>query len=57
MRTKRRHRKDKNHIFRDPVSKVEVPDYFDIIKDPMSWSVIDAKLDKHEYWSLQAFKV
>lgn len=51
------HRKDKNHIFRDPVSKTEVPDYYDVIKNPMSWSVIDAKLENHEYWSLQAFKV
>lgn len=48
--------KDKNHIFRDPVSKTEVPDYYDVIKNPMSWSVIDAKLENHEYWSLQAFK-
>ena len=50
-------RRDMKHIFRDPVSRDEVPDYFEIIKNPMSWSVIDAKLDSHEYWSLQAFKV
>lgn len=49
--------RDRNHIFRDPVSKTQVPDYFDIIKNPMSWSVIEAKLDSHQYWSLQAFKV
>jgi hypothetical protein len=34
-----------------------VPDYFEIVKNPMCWSSIDAKLDRHEYWELQRFKV
>ena len=50
-------RRDSKHIFRDPVSRAEVPDYYEIVKNPMSWSVIDAKLDRHEYWDLQDFKV
>lgn len=48
---------DRNDHFKNPVSKVDVPDYFDIIKQPMCWNMIDAKLDRHEYWDLQAFKV
>lgn len=36
---------------------MEVPDYFDIVKRPMCWSTIDSKLDRHEYWDLQSFKV
>ncbi|PCH36434.1 hypothetical protein WOLCODRAFT_134245 [Wolfiporia cocos MD-104 SS10] len=47
---------DRNEYFKNPVSKVDVPDYYDIIKHPMSWSIIDQKLDKHEYLDLQAFK-
>lgn len=48
---------DRNDHFKNPVSKVDVPDYHDVIKNPMSWSVIDSKLDKHQYWDLQSFKV
>lgn len=48
---------DRNDHFKNPVSKVAVPDYLDIVKQPMCWNTIDAKLDRHEYWDLQAFKV
>lgn len=48
---------DKKEYFKNPVSKVDVPDYFDIIKEPMCWTIIDGKLDRHEYWDVQAFKV
>ncbi|TFK34042.1 hypothetical protein BDQ12DRAFT_690301 [Crucibulum laeve] len=47
---------DKSDYFKNPVSKSEVPDYYNIIKNPMCWAFIDAKLDKHEYWDIQAFK-
>ncbi|OBZ73720.1 Peregrin [Grifola frondosa] len=47
---------DRNEYFKNPVSKVEVPDYFDIIKHPMCWNTIDRKLDKHEYFDLQEFR-
>ena len=50
-------RLDRNEHFKNPVSKAEVPDYFDIIKRPMCWNIIDSKLDRHEYWDLQAMKV
>ena len=34
-----------------------MPDYFDIVTNPMCWSIIDSKLDRHEYWDVKAFKV
>ncbi|KAJ3836367.1 bromodomain and PHD finger-containing protein 3 [Lentinula raphanica] len=47
---------DKNDFFKNPVSKTDVPDYFDVITRPMHWSLIDAKLDRHEYWAITDFK-
>ncbi|EMD39343.1 hypothetical protein CERSUDRAFT_112983 [Gelatoporia subvermispora B] len=47
---------DRQDYFRNPVSKVDVPDYYDIIRHPMCWSVIDRKLDNHEYLDLQELK-
>ncbi|TCD61141.1 nuA3 HAT complex component nto1 [Steccherinum ochraceum] len=47
---------DRLDFFKNPVSKTEVPDYYEIIKKPMTWSAIDQKLDAHEYWDLQDFK-
>ncbi|KAJ3753490.1 bromodomain and PHD finger-containing protein 3 [Lentinula raphanica] len=47
---------DKNDFFKNPVSKADVPDYFDVITRPMHWSLIDAKLDRHEYWAIKDFK-
>lgn len=44
-----------NH-FQNPVSKLHLPDYFDIIKKPMCWKFIQEKLDRHEYWDVQSFK-
>lgn len=48
---------DRNDFFKNPVSRIEVPDYLDIIKRPMCWNIIDEKLDRHQYWDIQAFKV
>ncbi|KXN86201.1 Peregrin [Leucoagaricus sp. SymC.cos] len=47
---------DKQEFFKNPVSKQVVPDYYDIVRKPMCWSMIEAKLDRHEYWDVQAFK-
>ncbi|KAF9073228.1 hypothetical protein BDP27DRAFT_1381784 [Rhodocollybia butyracea] len=47
---------DKNNYFKNPVNKAEVPDYFDVVKRPMCWSIIDTKLDRHEYWDIQDFR-
>ena len=35
------------------MSKVDVPDYFDVIEIPMYWKVIDEKLDKNMYVRLK----
>ncbi|PPQ79825.1 LOW QUALITY PROTEIN: hypothetical protein CVT25_002979 [Psilocybe cyanescens] len=47
---------DKDDHFKNPVSKNDVPDYYEIIKNPMCWTIIDAKLDQHQYWNLDEFR-
>lgn len=47
---------DRHGLFKHPVSRTEVPDYYDVVKKPMTWDAIDAKLDRHEYWDLENFK-
>ncbi|KAI0676134.1 hypothetical protein C8Q78DRAFT_1008227 [Trametes maxima] len=47
---------DRQGYFKSPVSKNEVPDYYDIIQNPMCWDIIDQKLDSHEYLDLSEFK-
>ncbi|KIK79267.1 hypothetical protein PAXRUDRAFT_161733 [Paxillus rubicundulus Ve08.2h10] len=47
---------DRNGLFKHPVSKTEVPDYYDVVKNPMTWGAIDAKLDNHKYWDFGEFK-
>ncbi|KAI0640714.1 hypothetical protein C8Q79DRAFT_921056 [Trametes meyenii] len=47
---------DRQGYFKSPVNKNEVPDYYDIIQDPMCWDIIDRKLDGHEYLDLSEFK-
>ncbi|KAG2075522.1 hypothetical protein BDR04DRAFT_1091014 [Suillus decipiens] len=47
---------DRHGLFKHPVSRTEVPDYYDVVKKPMTWNAIDAKLDRHEYWDLEDFK-
>ncbi|ETW78629.1 hypothetical protein HETIRDRAFT_50351 [Heterobasidion irregulare TC 32-1] len=47
---------DRYDFFKNPVSRTDVPDYFDIVKRPMNWAAIEAKLGRHEYWDLQIFK-
>jgi len=48
---------DRQAYFKNPISKSQVPDYFDVIQQPMWWGAIDEKLDRHEYWDINAFKV
>jgi len=50
-------RSDRQGFFKNPISRSQVPDYFDVIHQPMWWSAIDEKLDRHEYWDVNAFKV
>ena len=47
---------DKQELFLNPVSSRDVPDYHSVIKEPMCWLEIDAKLDKNEYTSVADFK-
>ncbi|KAJ6581136.1 hypothetical protein B0H19DRAFT_1113888 [Mycena capillaripes] len=47
---------DRSEYFKLPVNKKEVPDYFDIVKKPMSWSQIERNLENHQYWDIQSFK-
>jgi hypothetical protein len=48
---------DRQGFFKNPISRSQVPDYFDVIQQPMWWSAIDEKLDRHEYWDTNSFKV
>ncbi|KAK7031458.1 Bromodomain and phd finger-containing protein 3 [Favolaschia claudopus] len=48
--------KDQSGHFKNPVNKRDVPDYFDVVKKPMSWSQIEAKVEGFQYWDVQAFK-
>jgi len=41
--------------FKDPVKAEEVPDYYDVIKNPMCFSAIEHKIDTHQYSTLEAF--
>jgi hypothetical protein len=47
---------DRQGFFKSPISKLQVPDYFDIIQQPMWWGAIDEKLDRHEYWDIGTFR-
>lgn len=47
---------DKKLIFAEPVSSVDVPDYYDIIKNPMDFSTMRKKLNEFEYESPEAFE-
>ncbi|KAI9513021.1 PHD-zinc-finger like domain-containing protein [Russula earlei] len=47
---------DRQGFFKNRISRSQVPDYFDVIEQPMWWGVIDEKLDRHEYWDIETFK-
>lgn len=47
---------DRQGFFKNTISKSQVPDYFDIIQQPMWWGAIDEKLDRHEYWDIDTFR-
>jgi NuA3 HAT complex component NTO1 len=48
---------DRNELFLNPVNRFEVPDYFQVIKEPMSWMQMDDKLEKTLYRTTEDFKV
>ncbi|TXT09055.1 hypothetical protein VHUM_02529 [Vanrija humicola] len=47
---------DRGELFFNPVNTAEVPDYAEVVKDPMSWSGIEAKLDIVAYLDVAEFK-
>ena len=48
---------DRSEYFKNPVSRTQVPDYFDVIAKPICWRDIDNKLDQNAYWNLKDFQV
>lgn len=46
------HAKDNQEIFTEPVDTDEVPDYMDVVKEPMDLSTMRRKLNLGEYFSL-----
>ncbi|UZJ54898.1 hypothetical protein CBS101457_004218 [Exobasidium rhododendri] len=47
---------DRTSLFLHPVSLQKVPDYYDVIKRPMDWTSISAKIDDLRYASVGEFK-
>lgn len=50
-------RMDRGELFLHPVNRAEVPDYFDVVKEPMCWLWIEEKLDKTTYHNVAEFRV
>lgn len=46
---------DKTGIFAQPVNKALVPDYYDIIKQPMDLQTMGEKVERHEYLTVTDF--
>lgn len=45
------------HVFANPVTHEDAPDYHTIVKRPMCWQQMRNKLFQREYNSVQDFKV
>jgi NuA3 HAT complex component NTO1 len=48
---------DRQDLFLHLVSRIDIPDYYQVIKEPMSWMSIDEKIEGYEYRRVQDFKV
>ena len=48
---------DTKDKFRQLPSRNDNPEYYERITQPISWIMIDEKLDCHDYWDLDDFKV
>ncbi|KAF8757838.1 PHD-finger [Rhizoctonia solani] len=46
---------DRGNYFMNPVSRIEVPEYYTVIDQPMHWLGIGEKIEQHEYLDSQAF--
>ncbi|PWN25419.1 hypothetical protein BDZ90DRAFT_281623 [Jaminaea rosea] len=47
---------DRSGLFMSPVSRSEVPDYYDVVKEPMEWATIAARVDDHYYQRVAEFR-
>ncbi|SPO31613.1 related to Peregrin (Bromodomain and PHD finger-containing protein 1) [Ustilago trichophora] len=47
---------DRYGFFARPVSKVDVPDYYDIVKEPMDWTAIKDKIANKIYENVQEMR-
>lgn len=48
---------DKKEFFKHPVPLELAPDYYDVIKEPMSFSDVQDKLALHRYSTIDEFEV
>jgi NuA3 HAT complex component NTO1 len=48
---------DREDIFLHPVDKEEVPDYYEVVKEPICFSEIDEKIENVKYRNVAEFKV
>lgn len=46
---------DPSRLFHRSVNKRYVPDYYDIIKEPMALSILKARINKREYKQFSEF--
>lgn len=46
---------DRSGIFTNPVSRSEVPDYYEVVKRPMDWATITARVEARHYDSVEDF--
>ena len=52
-----RNRMDRQELFLQPVNRMEIPEYYEVIKEPMCWLAIEEKLEKKLYVNVGEFKV
>lgn len=48
---------DKDDLFLNLVSREDAPDYYDIVKQPVSWTIMREKMMNRKYESVSAFEV
>jgi len=48
---------DKDDLFLHLVSREDAPDYYDVIKEPRSWSVVREKMQNRTYETVTEFEV
>ena len=48
---------DRQELFLHPINRIDVPDYYEVVKEPMCWLFIDDKIEKNHYLNVDEFKV